>query len=223
MRADAAIGLLSAALLCGSAAAANEWQLEHSDAEAGIRVYLRTTPDGYREFRGVMRVKSRLSACVALLRDVERMPRWVYRNRRAQVLQRVSETQAYAYTVSAMDWPLRDRDAVVLSTLAQDPATLAVTIRGSARPDFRPRDERYVRMPVVESSWRFTPVGASMVEVEFQGYGDPGGSLSTGLLKWIAQSAIREAPYRTLLGLRDAIGDAKYQSASFRHVIEPAP
>ena len=62
MRADAAIGLLSAALLCGSAAAAQDWRLEHSDADTGIRIYLRTTPDGYREFRGVMRVKSRLSA-----------------------------------------------------------------------------------------------------------------------------------------------------------------
>jgi hypothetical protein len=214
---------MCAALLGGSAAAADEWRLGLADTEAGIRVYLRTRADGYREFRGVTRVKSRLSACVALLRDVERMPQWVYRNRKAQVLQRVSETQAYAYTVSAMDWPLRDRDAIVLSTLAQDLATLAVTIRGSARPDFRPRDERYVRMPVVESFWRFTPLGAGLVEVEFQGYGDPGGNLSAGLLKWIAQNAIWEAPYRTLLGLRDAIGEARYQSASFRHVVEPAP
>jgi hypothetical protein len=83
-------------------------------------------------------------------------------------------------------------------------------------------DERYVRMPVVESFWRFTPLGDGVVEIEFQGYGDPGGNLSYGPLKWFAQHAIWEAPYRTLLGMRAAIGDAAYQSASFRYVVEPA-
>lgn len=215
------VALAAASVLCAAGARADEWELKVSDAQAGIEVHLRTTADGYREFKASTRVKSRLSACVALMRDVDRMPQWVYRTKKAAVLQRVSDTEVYAYNITAMDWPLQDRDAIVHSTLAQDPGTLAVTIRGSARPDFRPRDERYVRMRVVESHWRFTPLGSGMVEVVFQGYGDPGGNLSSGLLKWIAQSAIWEAPYQTLLGMREVIADAAYQAASFPYVAEP--
>ena len=208
-------------LLCLAATPTNGWQPRFSDADAGIQVYLPTTAVGFTEFKGVTRVKSRLSAFIALMRDVDRMPQWVYRTKKAAVLERLSNTEVYAYTVNAMDWPLQDRDAVVHSTLSQEAGTLVVTIKGSAEPDFWPRDEKYVRMRVVESYWRFTPLESGLVEVEFQGYGDPGGNLSSGLLKWIAQRAIWEAPDRTLLGMREVMTDVVYQSSSFDFIAEP--
>jgi hypothetical protein len=76
-------------------------------------------------------------------------------------------------------------------------------------------------MPVVESFWRFTPLREGVVEVVFQGYGDPGGSLSSDFLKWVIRLSLWEAPFQTLLGLRSAISRPEYQSRTFDFIREP--
>jgi hypothetical protein len=120
-----------------------------------------------------------------------------------------------------MPWPLDYRDSIVRTTLSQDAKTLAVTIRGSAIPDYIPVARGFVRMPVVESFWRFTPLTQGVVAVEFQGYGDPGGNLSSAVPTWITRLTLYEAPYETLLGLQKAIDRPDYQSQTFEFVREP--
>src|SRR5260221_3028498 len=159
--------LLVALLQLPCASAAGDWELKVADKEAGIQVFSRVNEQGYPEFRGVTRVQSRLSAFVALFKDLDRMPEWAYRIRKAERLKAISETESYAYTVNSLPLPLYDRDVIVHSTIAQDPGTLKVTFHGSAAPDYVPRNERYVRVPVVESSWTFTPLGPGMGEVGF--------------------------------------------------------
>jgi len=199
---------------------ADRWEKRISDSETDIQVSYRAT-GGYTEFRAVTHVKSRLSAFVALFRDTDRMPEWVYRTRKAKTLEKISETEVYAYTVSEMQWPLLDRDAIVHTTLSQDPQSLAITIRGRAAPHYRPENKGYVRMKIVESLWSFTPTGPGSVEVVFQGYGDPGGNLSTSIAKWFIDLALWEAPYYTLLGLQKVISRDAYQSATYGFVREP--
>jgi len=213
--------LFVVSVLCSEHVLAGEWDLKKTDSEADIRVYYRTTDSGYTEFKGITHVKSRLSAFVALFNDLDRMPEWVYRNKKSETLKDVSNTEVYARTVSEMPWPLTDRDAVLRSTLSQDPKTLAVTIRGSAAPNFWPRSENHVRMPVVESYWRFTPLESGAIEVVFQGYGDPGGNLSSRFLRWFVDLALWEAPYQTLLGVQKMISGDAYQRASYAYIREP--
>ena len=208
------------AALCCMPVSASEWALKKVDPEADIRVYYRTTDSGYTEFKGVTHVRSRLSAFVALLGDVKRMPEWVYRNTSTETLKEISDTEVYARTVSEMPWPLTDRDAVLHSTLSQDPKTLAVTIRGSAVPTYLPASENHVRMPLVESYWSFTPIDSGTIEVVFQGFGDPGGNLSSGFLRWFVDLALWEAPYQTLLGMQQMISRDAYQQASFTYIRE---
>ncbi len=204
-----------------NARSASDWELKITDAEAGINVYYRTNERGYTEFRAVTQVSSSLGAFVGLFREVDNMPNWVYRTEKVERLKMVGDTEAYAYTINKMPWPLNDRDSIVRSTLSQDPNTLVVTIVGSAVPDYAPRNSQYVRMPVVESFWRFTPLKAGLVEVVFQGYGDPGGSLSSGFLEWITRLSLLEAPYQTLLGLQKVIVRPEYQARKFDFIREP--
>jgi hypothetical protein len=75
-------------------------------------------------------------------------------------------------------------------------------------------------MQIVESSWTFTPLGAGTVEVVFQGFGDPGGNLSAGLLAWFVQLSISEAPYNTLLQMRRILPRPEYQSAKYGFIRE---
>jgi len=214
-------GMLLVAALCSELASAGDWSLKMSDPAEDIQVYYRTTDGGYIEFKAITHVKSHLSAFVALFRDVDSMPAWVYRTKKAETLRTVSDTEVYARTVNDMPWPLADRDAVVRSILLQDPKTLAITIKGSAAPNYLPRSKEHVRMPVVESHWSFTPLESGAIEVVFQGYGDSGGNLSSGVLKWFVDLALWEAPYQTLLGMRKMIFRDAYQSASYTFIREP--
>jgi len=215
------LAFATAATVGADAQSADDWELKISDDVAGIKVFYQTNSRGYVEFRGVTQVRSSLGAFVALFRDVENMPTWVYRTKKVTTLKTVSDTEVYAYTVSEMPWPLDDRDSIVRTTLSQDAKTLAITIRGSAVPDYIPVARGYVRMPVVESFWRFTPLNKGVVEVEFQGYGDPGGNLSSAVPKWITRLTLYEAPQQTLLGLQKVIARLDYQSQTFEFVREP--
>lgn len=205
------------------ASAAGDWVLKVADSEADIQVFSRVNERGYAEFRGVTKVRSTLGAFVALFKDLDHMPDWAYRIRKAERLKVVSDTETYAYTVNAMPPPLYDRDAVVHTVISQDAATLKVTFRNTGVPDYAPKDDRYVRMPVVASLWTFTPLGAGMVEVVFEGYGDPGGTLSSGLLAWFVRLTLSEAPYQTMLHLKEFVVRPEYQAARYSYVKEAAP
>ena len=217
MRFAALVLLLQLAWPC----AAGDWELKVADSDADIRIFSRVNERGYPEFRGVTRVKSRLSAFVALFKDLDNMPNWAYRIRKAERLTVLSETESYAYTVNSLPPPLYDRDAVVHSIISQDAKTLTLTFRGSGAPDYAPKKERYVRMPVVESTWTFTPSAGGVVEVVFEGYGDPGGNLSSGLLAWFVRLSLSEAPYQTMLRMKKFVAQPNYQSVSYSYIREP--
>ena len=215
--------LLVSILHLTCASAASDWELKVADREADIRILSRVNERGYQEFKGVMKIRSTLGAFVALFKDVEHMPGWAYRISRAEKLAEVSETETYAYTVNSLPPPLYDRDAVVHTTISQDRATLKMIFRNTGVPDYVPKSDRYVRMPVVESSWTFTPLGAGMVEVVFEGYGDPGGSLSSALLAWYVRLTLSEAPYHTMLQMKSVVSRPEYQAARYSFIREAAP
>ena len=199
------------------------WEQIISDKKNNVTMYKRTLPNGYTEFKGVTEVISTLSGCVALMRDVKAMPQWVDRTTQAVVLNWVSETEVYAYNVSRLEWPLKNRDAIVHIFVAQNPETLAVTIRGSGvdkysgptQFNYKKNDDRYVRMKVIESEWQFIPAPDGKVKVIFTGYGDPGGNASAPLFQWLINRLAWEAPYKTLKSMHGIIGRDQYQNAQF--------
>lgn len=209
------------ALLAASPASGQEWTLVREDPRRDIVIHERARPDGYLEFRGVTHVQSRLSAFVALFSDFEAMPDWLYRTREIMPIEVISDTESYWYSINAMPFPMRDRDIVLHTLLDQDPETYALSVLAVGDPDYRPEDERYIRMPVIESSWTLIPLSDGRVQIEFSGFADPGGGTSSGLLGRFQEMFIGQAPYRSLRGLREVIGDPKYQSAEYPFILEP--
>lgn len=209
--------------------AAGEWKEAYRDSDHDVIVYTRKLDSGDTEFKGITHIKSSLSGCVALIRDVDAMPEWVDRTIMAKVLHWVSDTEVYAYNVSRVDWPLTDRDAIVHTVLEQDPDTLTVNIKGEGLKEYhgetlynyKAHEDKYVRMTKVESFWRFEPQDDGMVEVTFQGYGDPGGAISGRVFKWFLGFVVWESPYKTLKNMQQIIGRSQYQTARFEFIKEP--
>ena len=211
--------ILLLAMAVAQPAWSDDWILSKQDVKRDIEVYRRITPEGLQELRIVTHVNSRMSAFVALFSDVDSMPAWVHRASFVKVIEVVSDTESYAYTIHDLPWPFKDRDSVVRVVLTQDAENDAITIRAHAAPDHYPRDERYIRMTVVESFWRFTPLADGRVQVEFQGYGDAGGN--SGVLPVLRDNLAWISTYKTVRAFREVILAPEYQSAQFLFVREP--
>ncbi len=206
------------------------WQWRHTDADSGTQVWLQDRGDLPPAFRASTRVKARLTSLVALLLDRAAMPEWVYRTRSVQSLQQDGPQQGVSLVVTAMPWPLDDREAVVSWQLLQAPATAVVTLSGrSVEPAGQPwlpaAAAGRVRMPSFASQWTFAPAAGAPgeVDVRFEGHGDPGGSLALPLLRSFVHAAIWQAPLQTMNALRTMVQRAAYRDAVLAFITEPAP
>ena len=203
-----------------------EWELIKEDEVHGITVYYRTLSTGNVEFKGVTYINCSLNSCVALFSDVDTMPEWAYRTEKVVRLKEISDREVYAYTIHTMPFPFEKRDSIVHSFLEQDPKTLAVTIRGKGEPTFIPRKEGFVRITAIESFWKFTPQKDGSVEVVFQGFGEPGGSIPSSIyrsaiFRWLCRFFLWELPFSTLENMKTVIKRKKYQTKTFNYIKEP--
>lgn len=196
------------------------WVLARTSEDGAIHIYQREHSSGFREFRAVTRVRGTLGGLIALFTDVEDMHEWVYRTREVRRLEVIGEREIYAYTVIGMPWPFADRDAVLHIRVDQDPGTRVVTIRIESVDEYYPHQSRRVRMPVVESTWTVAPVGEGLVEVTFQGYGDPGGNLSSPWFRWFVDLTSWEAPLSTFQGLRRQLATGRLDGRRVDYIRE---
>jgi hypothetical protein len=197
------------------------WRERWRDDEADITVWLRDRPDGLPEFLAVTRVPARLQALVALLQDTAAMPRWVYRTREVQVLEAPDPMRGLVRVLTAMPWPLSDREAIVDWRLTQDQASAEVRLEGHSAGERLAPLEGVVRMPQFGSSWRFVPRNGDSVEVRFTGHGHLGGNLGYGPLQAFVNSAAWVAPYETVKALRVLVQQPPYRDARVAGIREP--
>ncbi len=205
---------------------AGDWELVKEDERNDIVVYYRTLESGNVEFKGITHISTSLSSFIALLKDFETLPEWAYRTEKVATLRQTSNTEAYVYTIHPMPWPFMSRDSVLLSHIDQNPKTLVVTVKGRAVPDYIPLNDDYVRISSGESFWQLTPKGEGTVEVVFQGYGEPGGSLSesvfaSAIFRSLVKLYLWKLPYKTLKRMRHHIRNEKYRKKKFYFIKEP--
>ena len=218
----------------GPGSASDEWHLQIDDRANDIILHHRKTTSNLIEFRGVTHIKSSLSAFVALFRDIESIPNWVDHAHKATKLKQISNTETYTHMITSMPFPFIYRHSIVHTQISQDTLSGDIVINGQdAKPGYLHKlshekqeflahqKKKYVLIQDLKSHWIFRPQANGVVEVEFQGHGNPGGNLS----KYIPQRLLRmfawEAPYNTLKGMRKIIPDTKYQSSRFPFIREP--
>jgi hypothetical protein len=183
----------------------------------GIKVFTRKVKGiDFKEFKGVMTVKTSLTSLVALLRDAKSMHTWMANCTRVQVLEQISDQETYTYTLSKAAWPVMDRDAILHNVIFQDKRTLVVAIKQTGKPDHIAHKKNIVRIKRIESVWQFTPKQDGFVEVVYQALSDPSGTLPP----WLVNSAVVSQPYGTLLKLRNVIKKKPYQEATLAYIKE---
>lgn len=202
-----------------SLAEATNW--EGGRERDGIRVWTREVPGSpVRAFKATMVAKTTLSGLVNLIQDTENAPRWVYSTERIDLLKQDVEKGSFVVRAQMnFPWPLADRDVIVAGQVLQDARTLAVTIhsRGITAPEY-PAAPDIVRMPEMEGTWIFRPLGNGMVEITMIGHADPGGHIPPGIVNMLLDMT----PRKTLEGMRRLLPEARYQRALVPQIREPA-
>ncbi len=198
------------------------WRLVQEDVQTATRVWLRDRPGAVAAFRASTIIEARLTSLAAVLLDHRRTAEWVYRAREAVLLASDGPTRGVTLVVTAMPFPLRDRESIVAWEMNQDPQTLVVTLAGHGLPDGAPPNARRVRMPIVESRWQFTPRPDGRVDVLFEGLGDPGGNLAAPLLRSVVNAALWEGPWQTVRAMHEIVRRPPFPLAELPFIVEPA-
>jgi len=190
-----------------------DWNLKKD--ENGVKVYTRYADNSkLKEVRTVNVVESSLSGIVALLLDVKNYPNWIYACSEAATLKTVNDHEEYHYQVTHLPWPLSNRDLIWHFNITQDPATKIVNINNTSEPKLIPEKNGIVRVERVQSSYKLTPLDSGKVNVEFEIFVDPGGSIPT----WLINANIVTAPYKTSVAMVKQLPN--YQKASFAFIKE---
>jgi ribosome-associated toxin RatA of RatAB toxin-antitoxin module len=175
-----------------------EWELIRSSSN--INVYSRSVEnESYKELRAVTAFNAPLSNVVAMIKDVEYYPQWVYRCSEARIFRTVSETEFYYYHVTSLPWPFKDRDLVVHVILIYNKTDGSVTAELNSTPGFIPENTDYVRVKVFKASWRINPLEGNQARVMHDIFVDAG----VGLPGWIVNRASHEGPYQTIKKMRE--------------------
>ncbi len=209
----------STLIFSGLAQADFDWQLKKEDSKQNIKIYLSEVEgSNLKAFKSVTEIKAPLSNFVAMLDKVELHTKWMHNCIEAKTLQPINRMERVSYNVTKTPWPVKNREVVVYTKIAQDPATLAITIDIAAKPDQFPMETKNVRMPKLDGFWKFTPKDNGVVEVVYQVHADPGGSIPA----WLANAIVVETPLETLKNMHNQINNESYQNQSYPELEMPS-
>ncbi len=195
-------------------AQASDWQWVRD--QDGIRVATRPGQHGIQEVLAETAVKTRLSAFVALLNDLDANPKWVTHSKGVVLLEKPSATSDLIYTQFDLPWPARDRDMVTLSRWMQDEhGVLYLTLEDAGHRV--PPQGGFVRMKHVSGQWSLSPGEDGQVQIRYQGHADPAGDLP----HWLVNDMAAKSLFETFQQLRRQLAKPQYQQRRYGFVVEP--
>lgn len=185
-----------------------DWVLVKNDKMRNIKTYAKQE-DGkhFRSFKVEATLDGTLEAGARVLLDFENYNKWYWEVLETKLLKRVSPTEYYIYFVHRAPYGLPNRDVILHATV--DPPTKqkrSITLRVRAAPDYMDDKPPLIRMRAEDMTVSFTPLPDNKVQVEAEGYIDPGGTAPN----WAVNYIQRNAPYSVILGMQRMVIKDEY-------------
>ncbi len=195
---------------------ADGWKLVKK--KRGIKVsWRRVSVTTVKAFKAEMDLETDLSTLVAFFMDDENVPEWATHAEGSKVIKRFNEIRYYVYQRTKLTWPVKPRDSIVFRSWHQDPETLVVTAKAIAVPDYLPKKKGYVRIPLLATYFKITPIGDGKVNLVWETILDPSGWVPV----WIVNLTITAAPYGTFCNIQDLMPIDKYKGETISWLKEP--
>lgn len=176
-----------------------EWQKVLS--KQNIDVYTRAvTGSECHEFKGETIIDAPRDICVGVLKDVSSQTRWMPNTNTAKLVRALGDMSDVLYHVTAMPWPLQDRDSVVQRDFLPEPGAMIVNFR--AVTDAKaPETKTNLRIKEVTGQWIFRAIDDSHTHVTYSMRCNPGGNIPISIVNMMSTSL----PYETLLGMKQMV------------------
>jgi hypothetical protein len=177
----------------------------------GITVLTRSNPGmDFKEFKSSVIVKGTLEQFLSVLYDIEGLSSWGYNVKSASLISREADTVQVYYTEAKAPFPYKNRDGVYLNRFRWNANERTLIVDIIMPEDLIPEKDHLVRMEGY-GSWVVRDLDDGKLEITFQMQMDPGGNIPA----WMANMFAGDTPYHTLLGLREAMEQEKYQGKSY--------
>lgn len=164
----------------------------------GVKVYTGIAQDNnLKPIKAIINVNASVAKLEAILRQPSNFKKYSYECIEAYLLEQKSENELYAYTATHAPWPVKDRDNVTLLKFNYlENGGLKVVIKDF--PKKIPEKKDFVRIPFLEGSWSFTPLGENVTQIEYRLNTNPGGSIPI----WLSNMFVIDAPFYSLTKLK---------------------
>lgn len=173
----------------------NDWELVKN--EDGIKVYTcQKEGSKIKEFKAITTVSTKMEVLEMLIEKVSDYPKWQANVTSARILNKVSQNEQYIYYTSDVPWPITDRDIALHWIKTNDNGTITYTL--NCVPTFIEEQTDFLRIKEAKGIWQFVPTDNNKIEITYQFYGDPAGSLPN----WIINLFIVDGPYETLKNIK---------------------
>ena len=177
----------------------------------GITVFTRSNPGmNFKEFKSSVIVKGTLDQFLSVLYDIEGLSSWGYNVKSASLISREADTVQVYYTEAKAPFPYKNRDGVYLNNFKWNAKERTLIVEIKMPEDLIPEKDNLIRMEGY-GSWVVRDLDDGKLEITFQMQMDPGGNIPA----WMANMFAGDTPYHTLQGLREAMGERKYQEKSY--------
>lgn len=168
---------ISILTLTTSLIADDGWKLEKD--KNGIQIWNRkVTNSALKEFKVITVLNTTPDKLLAFLKNTSKYDQWMYKidEGSVKVLKRNNDNDYFTYmTVTA---PLiKTREAIThMVFYPQDSkGTILITLDGT--PDLIPKNDKYVRIPLMKAYFKIVPLGNGKVELIHQALSSPGGAI----------------------------------------------
>lgn len=186
-----------------------DWRLVKDKDQ--IQVYTRNIPGSKEtEIKVDCLMPGTLNQLVALLTDIANYNNVMYKTKSAKLVRRVSETELVYHVVTALPWPVSDRDMNVQLTLSQDQSSKMLYVRGVDVPGVSSRPNT-VRVANWLAIWKVRPLSKQQMHITYTCQVDPGGDIPA----WLDNLAAANSAYQSFMLIRQSIAQPRYQGKSF--------
>jgi len=180
--------------------AQKEWTLVSN--ENWIRIYKSDmSASNYKRIKVECTVDGTIDKLMRVLNDVNNHKTWIYNTKNSYIIKKLSATEYYYYTETALPWPMQNRDAVVHIKFQRDNDNHSLNIVAYGEPDYLPIVNGKVRVPRSANSWQVTVPEPNKLKIVYVFEAEPGGQLPP----WLVNTFVNKGPYESFRKLAELL------------------
>lgn len=154
-----------------------------------------------KSIRVIFEFEATLESTVEVLSDIDNYTEWIYKAKKANLIDTINSFQYYYYINFDMPFPVWDRDNVILTSIFIDEENRIVLFDSVAAPNYIPESKGIIRVKTLESHWKIEEKEDGLIRIDYNGFADPSGSLPS----WLANLALTAGPTKSFEGFKSRV------------------